>query len=432
MNISLKNNSKEGIIQFLNKLSKLDNDDIVSSLNNSDLTLVKFLINLKETNLYPISKELTLEIFKTDFFDPTSIFSHALIGFIETFEIKIPFMSNYKEFLDKWIELNPEKSKIQLPFFFNISMQTFIKEEIQDIISEHLEKNNQIPFEYLKKDKNPKDYYKFNLNYLERIDKNIRESKNISDLSLNLFGKNSKSLRKIISQYILINNDINYDFFLLAKISKELNLDVNIIQRFYTNYDFQYFYNKNKYSYICSSPKVLDFLIKNFPKKIIKIINSTIENRHVTEMEEFLNHSKEISYTLPENPKTFTEIHNFLNYQYRIKEQPNHSLNQENISLWENETINSEGIEYQIFVPKTNHDLIYSGFKMMNCVGDGEYAPDLEKGNHKIFFLKEKNNFKVCVFLDKNKLNSAKGKRNTQISPMLMLDIKKFLLKKEN
>lgn len=432
MIIKLKSYSKEDIIDFLNQNSKLNNNQIQKNVSNSDISLVNFLINLKETNLYPMSKELTKEMFKSDLFNPTTIFTNAFIGFLNnTIKTKIHFMDDYKTFLKMWIELNPEKAKVIIPFLFNISMQTFIKEEIKDVLTSYLEnENNPIPFTYLKLDKKPKDYFKINFNYLKNISEEIRNSRNITELSVNLFGKNSKALRKIIDKYILINEDLNYDFFLLTYISKKLNYSTDQIISLFENYDFDYFFNKNKYTNLTQNKKVLTFLLDNFPKRIPLILNSSIENRHVIELEEMLKHT-DIHYQLPIKPKNFLEIHNELNYQYRIKEQPNHKLNQEDIFSWEKDILNSYDGEYTIFIPKNNHDLIYSGYKMINCVGNGDYAPDLEKGISQIFFLKKDNKFQVCVFLNKKKLHSAKGKRNSNINEILMLDIKRYLLTKE-
>lgn len=129
----------------------------------------------------------------------------------------------------------------------------------------------------------------------------------------------------------------------------------------------------------------------------------------------------------PKKPKSLVQLHNQLSFICRLLEEKEFVIAQGEIDKLDGMEI--EGMN--IFIPKSNKDLITIGILMNICVGDGGYAESIVKGDIYIIALKKEGRFSVCVEIDSKsfKILQIKGVNNSNVSPNLEKSLQKMLQK---
>ena len=138
----------------------------------------------------------------------------------------------------------------------------------------------------------------------------------------------------------------------------------------------------------------------------------------------FFEKEKILEDVLPKKPKTIDDI--FVNMQLTLKyaQEKNISLKQESILGLDKKTV----LDCEIFIPRKHYDLVKCGAVMGQCVGDGNYTMEINKGNSKIILLKKDNKFKYCIELDsKNRVRMSGAYKNNKIPDKYLKEVRNLV-----
>ena len=269
----------------------------------------------------------------------------------------------------------------------------------------------------------------------------IRTEKELSNL---IFGKSSKKslshinylldgifLReeRLFWSYYLKTLDFNYDLRLnflkdikdysIHTVPEEDVIDLLSEMRTYFNDKkilslLKTLYLRTGMSHIDISEYVISDIISQ-----LKLIKES--DKYEFAIKEVKKHRKDI--------KDIKLLHEFLsNRIIRYIEQKDFPLEQDNIYFLESFSFK----DLNLYVPKTNHELISIGDELDICVGDGYYSESIK--NKEIFIITLKSNDTHIYCIEWNILYKSiiqcNTEKNKEMDPELKRELKDFIIKK--
>ena len=252
----------------------------------------------------------------------------------------------------------------------------------------------------------------------------LKDISNIQQLFVRL-NINNKKVKKSFLQNIWNNQNCSINFkliYFIDLINEKFDIDHQLLIPFF---DKSIHLNISDIILLLENcHKKLNWSLKKSLNLIIKSNFLTLTDNNILQdcnemISRFTNYDKNtiqesLNKIQKKNFSSYHKLHDELSIILSKMNQPNFELSQAINESFNNKTLNIKNEKFEIYVPKTNHELIELGIKFSHCVGNGYYADQILRKESFIIVLKQENQLITCIEFDYNlsKIKQSYQKNN--------------------
>ena len=206
----------------------------------------------------------------------------------------------------------------------------------------------------------------------------------------------------------LINEKFDIDHQLLIPLfEKSINLNISDIILLLENCHTKLNWSLKKSLNLIIKSNFLTLTDNNILQDCNEMI-SRFTNYDKNTIQESLNKIQKKNFS------SYHRLHDELSIILSKMNQPNFELSQAINESFNSKTLNIKNETFEIYVPKTNHELIELGIKFSHCVGNGYYADQILRKESFIIVLKQESQLITCIDFDYNlsKIKQSYQKNN--------------------